>query len=198
MQVFWTLATRASCCAGRAQILAQFLAQVLQKSGAYNPLALPITLIVSSGSGGGGGTAQLTLSPTTLSFVAQPNGVAPQQRTVQVTTTGNSIAYAVSTNQPWLQAGSSSGSTPGTVTVGVNPSGLAVGSYPGNVTVTGGGLTTNLPVTLEITNNPVLQLGQQSVTFNYQTGQALPSPRPARCGWAMSQWCRKWSTTASS
>lgn len=142
-----------------------------------SPFALPITLIVSSGVGGGGG-AQLTLSPTTLSFVAQPNGVAPQQRTVQVTTAGSSIAFAVSTNQPWLQAGSSSGSTPGTVTVGVNPSGLAVGTYSGNVTVTGGGLTTNLPVTFEITNNPVLQLGQQSVTFNYQTGQALPSPRP--------------------
>lgn len=145
-------------------------------SGASNsPLSLPVTLIVT---GTGTGTSQLTLSPNSLNFFAQPNGAPPQQRAVQVSSTGSAISYAVSSNQPWLLAGPGSGTTPGTITVGVSPVGLAAGSYSGNVTVTGGGATVSMPVTLEITNNPLLQLGQQSVTFNYQTGQTLPSPRP--------------------
>ncbi len=145
-------------------------------NGAGNsPLNLPVTLIVT---GAGSGTSQLSLSPNSLSFFAQPNGTPPQQRAVQVSSTGSSISYSVSSNQTWLLAGPGSGTTPGTITVGVSPVGLAAGSYSGNVTVTGGGSTVSLLVTLEITNNPLLQLGQQSVTFNYQTGQSLPSPRP--------------------
>ena len=146
-------------------------------TGAANStLRLPVTLIVTGGTGGG--AAQLAVNPTSLNFFGQPNGTPPQQRTVQVTSTGSAISYSVSTNQAWLQAAPSSGTTPGSVTVGVNPSGLAAGTYSGNVTLTGGGSTVNLTVTFEVTNNPLLQLSQQSVTYNYQTGQALPAPRP--------------------
>ncbi len=140
-----------------------------------SPLSLPVTLLVT---GTGGGTSQLALSPNALSFIGQPNGTPPSQRTVQVTSTGINSSFAVSSNQTWLLAGPSTGTTPGTITVGVNPTGLAVGTYQGNVTVTGGGVTASLPVTFEITNNPILQLSQQSVTYNYQTGQTLPAPRP--------------------
>ncbi|MBY0506120.1 MAG: hypothetical protein K2X03_19545 [Bryobacteraceae bacterium] len=151
----------------------------VNSSGANNnPVTVPVTLIVTGGSSGGGGAAQLSLSPSSLSFSAAPNGVAPPQRSVAVTSTGSAISYAVTTNQPWLLAGTN-GTTPGTINVGVNPSNLQVGTYTGNVTVTGsGGSTVVLPVTFEITNNPVLQISTQSVTFNYQTGQALPGPRP--------------------
>ena len=149
----------------------------VNSGGASNsPLNLPISLIVTGGTGGG--TSQLALNPVSLNFFGQPNGTPPQQRTVQITSTGSAIPYGVSTNQTWLQAAPSSGTTPGTITVGVNPSGLGAGTYSGNVTVTGGGSTVNLTVTFEVTNNPLLQLSQQSVTYNYQTGQALPSPRP--------------------
>ena len=149
----------------------------VNSSGASNsPLNLPITLIVTGGTGGG--TAQLALNPVSLNFFGQPNGTPPQQRTVQVTSTGSAISYSVSTNQAWLQAAPSSGTTPGAITVGVNPSGLGAGTYTGNVTVVGGASTVNLAVTFEVTNNPLLQLSQQFVTYNYQTGQALPSPRP--------------------
>jgi len=140
-----------------------------------SPLSLPVTLLVT---GTGGGTSQLALSPSSLSFVGQPNGTPPSQRTVQVTSTGINSSFAVSSNQAWLLAGPSTGTTPGTITVGVNPTGLAVGTYTGNVTVTGGGANVSLPVTFEITNNPILQVSQQTVTYNYQTGQTLPAPRP--------------------
>lgn len=142
-----------------------------------SPLSLPVTLIVT-GTGGGTGTAQLAASPNSLTFVGQPGGASPQQRAVQVTSSGTAISYSVTSNSPWLSAGPSSGSTPGTITVSVNPASLTVGTYSGQVTISGGGSTVNLPVTFEVTNNPVLQLNQQSVTFNYQTGQALPPPRP--------------------
>jgi uncharacterized protein (TIGR03437 family) len=147
-------------------------------TGASNStLSLPVTLIVT-GSGGGGGSTQLGANPSSLSFFGQPNGTPPQQRTVQISSTGTAITYSVTTNQTWLSAGPSSGTTPGTITVGVSPANLAAGTYSGQVTVTGGGSTVNIPVTFEVTNNPLLQLNQQQVTFNYQTGQTLPPPRP--------------------
>jgi|GEM_PF-569618 len=149
----------------------------INSTGAGNsPLALPITLIVTGG--GGNTTSQLSLSPNTLSFFGQPGGTPPPQRTVSVSSNSSSISYSVSSNQPWLLAGPANGSTPGSLTVGVNPSGLAAATYTGQVTVTGGGSTVNLPVTFEVTNNPLVQLSQQSVTFNLQTGQGLPAPRP--------------------
>ncbi len=149
----------------------------INSTGASNsPLSLPITLIVTGG--GGSTTSQISLSPNTLSFFGQPGGTPPPQRTVAVTSNSSALSYSVSSNQTWLLAGPSNGSTPGTLTVGVNPSGLAAGTYTGQVTVAGGGSTVNLPVTFEVTNNPLVQLSQQSVTFNLQTGQGLPAPRP--------------------
>ena len=149
----------------------------INSTGAGNSrLELPITLIVT---GTNVGISQLSLNPNTLSFFGQPGGTPPAQSTVSVTSNGPAISYSVSANQPWLIAGpSSGGTTPGTLTIGVNPSNLTAGNYTGQVTVTGGGSTVNLPVTFTVTTNPLVQLSQQSVTFNLQTGQPLPAPRP--------------------
>ncbi len=152
--------------------------QVTSNGAGNAPLNLPVSLIVTSGSLGGGATT-LTASPNTLSFTAQPFGTAPAQRTVTISSNnGSATSFSVTSNTSWLLAGPSSGTTPGSITVGVLPSSLSAGSYSGQVTVTGGGTTITIPVTLEVTNNPSLQVSQQSVTFNYQTGQTLPTPRP--------------------
>lgn len=152
--------------------------QVTITSGsvANSPLVIPVTLVVTGT--GGGGTGGIALNPSSLTFFAQTNGVAPQQRAVSVTATGSNLSYSVGTDQTWLLAGPSTGSTPGTITVGVNPAGLGAGTRTGNVTVTGGGQTTSLPVTFTVTNNPILQVSQENVSFNYQTTGAIPAPRP--------------------
>jgi hypothetical protein len=51
-------------------------------------------------------------------------------------TGGGTLTYSVTDDQPWLSASPASGTAPGTVSVTINPAGLAPGSYTGTVTVT--------------------------------------------------------------
>jgi uncharacterized protein (TIGR03437 family) len=136
-----------------------------------NGAVVPVVLTLS------GTNVPLVLSPTSLSFIAQANGGPPPPLPVWITSTGAALPYSVTSNQPWLQAIAATAMTPGSLAVYVNPGGLAPGIYSGTLTVSSTGLTLTIPVTLEITSGPLLRLSQQSVTYNYQTGQALPSPR---------------------
>ncbi len=140
---------------------------------ANNGAAVTVSLVISSGSG-----QPLVLNPISLGFVAPLNGTPPLPRSVSVASSGSSaITYTVTSNQSWLQGIATTDSTPGFINVYVNPAGLSTGTYLGNLTVFSSGFSFNLPVTLEITSGPLLRLSQQSVTFNYQSGLALPSPQ---------------------
>ena len=147
---------------------------ILNAPGAVNNGAqVTVSLVISSGSG-----QPLLLNPISLGFVAPLNGTPPLPRSVSVSSTASSvIAYTVTSNQSWLQGIATTDSTPGFINVYVNPAGLSTGTYLGNLTVFSSGFSFNLPVTLEITSGPLLRLSQQSVTFNYQSGLALPSPQ---------------------
>ncbi len=137
-----------------------------------NGTTIPITLTV------GTSNQTLLLSPTSLSFVAQVNGTPPPSQSVAVSSsTGAATPYTVTSNQGWLQGIAATDNTPGNVAVYVNPVGLAAGTYTGTLTVFSSGFTSTVPVTLEVTSGPLLRLSQQSVTFNHQTGQALPAPQ---------------------
>ncbi len=145
----------------------------LNAPGASNNGAIvPVSLSINATSQGG-----LILSPTSLSFIAQANGTPPAPRNVSISSPSAVLAYTVTSSQNWLQGIASTDNTPGNIAVYVNPAGLAAGIYSGSLRVFSSAFTVNLPVTLEITNGPLLRLSQQSVTFNYQSGLALPSPR---------------------
>jgi uncharacterized protein (TIGR03437 family) len=137
---------------------------------ANNGTTIPVTLTVS-------GTSQgLALNPISLRFVAQVNGGFPPAQNVQVT--GSAGNYVVASSQPWLLVTPSNGTTPSSLTVQANPTGLTAGTYNGNVTVSSSnGASATLAVTLLVTTNASLQLSQQSVTFNYQTNTVPPLPR---------------------
>ena len=120
----------------------------------------------------------LTLAPTTLSFSAQAGSTTAQTATVAVTT-GPSAAprdylasATTSVGSGWLSVGPVSGTTPANLTVTVNPSGLASGTYVGSVLVAIGGLSQSTAVTLTVG-----QLGAtpSSVSFSYLMGGQLPA-----------------------
>lgn len=133
--------------------------------------SIPVTLTVS------GTASNLTASPALLTFAAQSGNVSPAPQTIQVTSPLSNVSYSVTTNQAWLQASPATGTTPGTISVYANSAGLLNGIYNGTVTVISGFATINIPVTLEVTSGALLRFSQQSVTFNYQTGQALPTAK---------------------
>src|SRR5262249_51908831 len=138
-----------------------------------------------------GGTGNISVDKTSLTFNAQLNGSAPATQTVSVTTSSSSpvgYIYQVSTNNSgsWLSA-SSNGTTltngqglttPTTLTVSANPSGLTTGQYTGQITLSpNGGSTVTISVTLNVSNNAVT-VDKSSLSFgNYTAGGTPPSPQ---------------------
>jgi large repetitive protein len=120
----------------------------------------------------------LTVSPSTLTFTYQTGGTLPSAQAVAVSGSGATMNYAATTSATWLNATPASGTTPGSLSVGVSPTGLAVGSYTGTVTVTGAGAANNpqtVSVSLNVTAAPSLMLTPATLAFSYQVGGSTPA-----------------------
>jgi uncharacterized protein (TIGR03437 family) len=150
--------------------------QIFNVSVGSQTSVLTINLTVGSGGNTGGGT----VSPSSLSFAYQTgtlsNAIARQQIVIP---SGNWTAAITTTNNgSWLQMSAlsgvsvpDSGSSP---TVFINPSGLSVGSYSGNIAVTSGSSVQNVTVSLTVTQSPVLVPTPGDLVFVAQTGQFTP------------------------
>jgi uncharacterized protein (TIGR03437 family) len=138
-----------------------------------SPLApVPISLVVSV-------NPLLQLSANTLSFTAPFGGSPPAEQTVQITATGTgpAVAFNVASNQTWLTTAVSAGSTPSTLTVRANPSGLTIGEHTGIITVTpanGDPYVLSIRVTFTITDVSELTAAPSVLLFSHQTNQAAP------------------------
>jgi hypothetical protein len=111
-----------------------------------SPVAIPVTLTILAP----------PVSPSSLAFIASIGGPAPPVHSLSVHPPG-SATWTASKTQPWLQLSSVSGTSPATIRVSVNPSGLRAGSYADTITVTIGdpyASTNNIPVSL-IVDGPV-------------------------------------------
>jgi uncharacterized protein (TIGR03437 family) len=111
----------------------------------------------------------LALNPSTLTF----SGPAGSPASIfGITVSGPNLSWEASANTVtggnWLTIDRTSGTTPGTIPVGVNPSGLAAGSYQGSVVFTSptaGNSPLTLPVTLTLLTPPTIALAPASVTL---------------------------------
>ncbi|MFN0100660.1 MAG: BACON domain-containing protein [Bryobacteraceae bacterium] len=146
---------------------------VASPSGVGTSLTIRVTLTVSN-------SPLLSLAPNALQFTYQVGGTLPASQTITPSSTSSAISYSVvpqATGGNWLIVNPAAGATPNPISVGVDPSGLAAGTYTGTVTVTGtgtGNAAQSVPVTLTITNNPILTVSTASLTFNYQRGRDIP------------------------
>jgi hypothetical protein len=151
--------------------------------GANGTVNIPVSLLVSN-------NPIIAANPASLTFTAQVGNAAPSQ-SLSLTSSGGPLTYtaASSVGSPtggnWLQVPSQSGTTSGAITVAVNTSGLAVGTYIGAINVTApnaGNGNLSVPVTLNITAGPVLQLSVPSLSFAYQIGQSQPLSQTVTVG----------------
>ncbi|MDP8981726.1 MAG: hypothetical protein M3O35_14185 [Acidobacteriota bacterium] len=134
------------------------------------PVQIPVTVTVGSGT--------LKVTPSLLSFAYQTGTAFPAAQSLTVTSTGGAVTFSAQATTTsggnWLVISPTTGSTgadgsPATITVSVNPSGLQPGiTYNGNIAITGGSTTINVPVTLLVSNLPILALSSGQNTFNYQ------------------------------
>jgi Viral BACON domain len=117
-----------------------------------NTLNVAVTLVVST-SGGGSGSS-LAASPSALTFHATLNAAAPAAQNLAVSapaTTSFTAGASTQSGGNWL-AISPSGSltTPRTISVSVNPSGLAAATYSGTISLAANSVTRSVAVTLVV------------------------------------------------
>jgi uncharacterized protein (TIGR03437 family) len=151
---------------------------IVAAAGAANsPVTVDVVLTIA-------GEVSLTATPASLSFVYQVDGPPPPNQAVAVASTGEAAAFTVATSTAsggqWLSASPTNGTTPGNLSIGVTPSGLAAGAYQGTVTIQsasapGGPVT--VAVTLTVTSEPVLVAEPTALSFVFQTGGSAPAPQ---------------------
>jgi hypothetical protein len=133
----------------------------------------------------------LGVEPTAFNY--QIGGPNPPSQTIAVTTTGEPISFSgsaqVATRQPWLQvsptAGTASATSPQALTITVNPASLDPGVYMGfidasNMVPLPNGTSTfnnDVPVTLNVSNSPLLNWTPSTLIFSFQTPQVPPAPQ---------------------
>ena len=139
------------------------------------PVNVPVTLIITT-------SPTLNFSTSMLQFYYQVGGLSPGGQNITIygdpgTSTPFSLAPATSNGTNWLNVSPVSSNAPQTVSVSVNPTGLAVGSYVANIAVATGASQTaaqNIAVTLTVSTGTLLTLGTPPPPFNYTTGGTVP------------------------
>src|SRR6185295_4873606 len=147
-------------------------------------VALLGLLALDGGLGVTSAFADFTISPPTLAYTATV-GSPNKTGSVTVTNTGHraiTVTYADSIN--WLVAitpGLSQTIQPGqsgTFTITASFANLAAGSYSGTGTISGGGITKQVPVTLTLTaatSTPAIGLNTTTLGFAGTVGGTNPS-----------------------
>ncbi len=164
--------------------------QLLNQPGSYpgvitiTPLGVgsPQTVSVTANVGT---TPFLNVSPNQLTFRLQIGGPNPPDQEVAVSSTGVAQAFTTQvttqTGGNWLVVRTQNPTTTQPLVIGVNPAGLAPGTYRGNIALLAQGAVGTPPsvsVTLQVTNDPVLILGQEAVNFAFQTSRPAPPAVP--------------------
>ena len=104
----------------------------------------------------------LSVTPSSLSDNAQQGDTAKKTKTLNVTNTGGgTLSWTATPDTTWLSAVPGGGTGAGSITVTLNPAGLASGTHTGHVTVTSVGATgspAQITVTFTITPPPQLSV----------------------------------------
>ena len=130
----------------------------------------------------------ISFSPASLNFKYQAGSALPASQTLQVKSTGTALPFTVSITGPlpysaqWLSVSANTGTTPASLKVYVNPTGLPSGSYTGTIVVNAPAAATatqNYTVTLDVGDAPAtLTASTGTLTFNFVTGGANPPSQP--------------------
>lgn len=137
---------------------------------------IPVTLLLTS-------PVIVSSSVPSLQFFYQSGAGLPGPQTLTVSVGNAEFAFSTSTSttdlHTWLSASPAASLTPETLIVTVTPGTLPVGTYTGKVRVTlldVAGDPLEIPVTLTISNNPLLTVGGTPPAFGYQPGGTIPAP----------------------
>jgi uncharacterized protein (TIGR03437 family) len=150
---------------------------LVQSTTTGDSTTVAVTLTVTA-------TAALTVTPANPPpFLYQIGGTLPAAQQLLVSATNASSSFSVSLNPPvaWLVLGATGGSaSPGSpfpITLNVAPQGFPPGTYQTQVIVTpfGGAPLSPVTITFVVSNNPILKLQFNSLSFTAPFGGASPA-----------------------
>jgi trimeric autotransporter adhesin len=130
---------------------------------------IPVTLVVST-------NPLLQLSTNVVNLSANFGATVSVSQAVQITTLGSGAdGFTVTSDSPWLTTSSTGNTTPATLTIMANPSGLAVGPYIGHIRVQPTSSDANLyslaiTVNFAVGSTTTLTAGPPLLVFSAQTG----------------------------
>ena len=143
----------------------------ISSSAAGSSQNVPVTLVVRD-------RPALIVSPTALSFYYEVGFQPPSAQVVSVSAGSTNFAASVSTSfgGKWLSTNNTGGLTPSSLSISVQPAGLAVGTYAGTVSISSFGASNSLvsiPVTLTVAKTGHLSASPASLSFAAQTGSQI-------------------------
>lgn len=128
-------------------------------------------------------TPTISRNPATMAFSTIQNGATPAAQTLSVSNAGpGNLNWTVSSNSAWLKINNSvsaSGTNSGTVSITAVPSGLAVGTHSGLITIIGAGASNSpqtVTVTLDITAAPTPTIGLSATALSFSAVQGGGNP----------------------
>lgn len=154
-------------------LLAQTYQGAITIVGGGSQISVAVSLSVTSG-----GTGAIQATPSSVSFSQALGGPAPSTQTVQLSG-GSAASFTAAATAPWLTVSPTSGTTPATLTLAVDATGLSAGAYQGSVLITAGTTPLSVPVSFTVTTNGSngITLTPSSATFSQSLGGVAPSPQ---------------------
>jgi len=139
-----------------------------------DPVAVPVTVTIEAAP-----VPVIGVSPSSFAFDAEEGGANPSDQALSITNIGEgTLDWTVSATSGWLDLNPTSGSGDGSVTLSVDITGLAAGTYIDTVTVTDPSASNSpvaVPVTLTIEAQPELAVSPTSIDITATEGDAIPS-----------------------
>ncbi len=125
----------------------------------------------------------LGATPSSMTFAAQQGGGKPAPQKLNISNTGGgTLNWNASANATWLILSQTSGSGNGSISVKVeNLGNLSVGTHNGLISVTAGGITKTVQVTLTV-SAASLTVTPGNLTFTATQGAANPSAQTITLG----------------
>lgn len=124
----------------------------------------------------------LVVSPNAMQLAALLGGagvIAPSPQVVTVTSSGPAAQFTASPSTSaggnWLSVTPAQGTTPASLTIGADPTGLADGVYQGQVTIQGAGTSINVTVSLDVPYSGPPTVNLSSLSFVLGAGSPTPS-----------------------
>ncbi len=117
---------------------------------------------------------RLAVAPAALSF-AHVLGSTPFPSPRALSLQGTSVNWAASADSSWIRLSATSGTTPSSLGIGIEPTALPAGGHVGSVTLTNidSGESVVVPVALEI-GAPVLSAAPSALNFSGMEGRYMP------------------------